>query len=62
MADYVISAVDTMEMFGTLIGKKYMDGKWKSCYADSEKYPLFSAVQMAFDVESGAYEGKEYQA
>ncbi len=58
LADYVISAVDTMEMFGTLIGKKYMDGKWKSCYADSEKYPLFSAVQMAFDVEAGAYEGK----
>ena len=27
LADYVISSVDTMEMFGNLIGKKYMDEK-----------------------------------
>ncbi len=57
-ADYVISSVDTMEMFGRLIGKKYMDAKWQSCYADSEKYPLFSAVQAAFVVDQGAYDGK----
>lgn len=57
-ADYVISAVDTMEMFGTLVGKKYMDEKWQSCYADSEKYPLFSAVQMAFAVDAQAYKEK----
>ena len=57
-ADYVISSVDTMEMFGRLIGKKYMDAKWQSCYADSEKYPLFSAVQAAFAVDQGAYDGK----
>lgn len=57
-ADYVISSVDTMEMFGRLIGKKYMDAKWQRCYADSEKYPLFSAVQAAFAVDQGAYDGK----
>ena len=57
-ADYVISAVDTMEMFDRLIGKKYMDAKWQSCYADGEKYPLFSAVQAAFAVDQEAYDGK----
>ncbi len=58
LADYVISSVDTMEMFGNLIGKKYMDAKWRSCYEDKEKYPLFSAVQAAFAVDQEAYEGK----
>ncbi len=57
-ADYVISAVDTMEMFEHLIGKKYMDKKWRSCYADCEKYPLFTAVQAAFAVERDAYHEK----
>ena len=58
LADYVISSVDTMEMFGKLIGKKYMDAKWQSCYADNEKYPLFSAVQAAFVADREAYHGK----
>lgn len=58
LADYVISAVDTMEMFGNLIGKKYMDEKWQSGYGDSEKYPLFSAVQAAFVVDQEAYHEK----
>ena len=58
LADYVISAVDTMEMFGNLIGKNYMDAKWQSGYADSEKYPLFSAVQAAFVVDQEAYQEK----
>ncbi|MDE6905206.1 MAG: NAD(P)/FAD-dependent oxidoreductase [Lachnospiraceae bacterium] len=58
LADYVISSVDTMEMFRNLIGKKYMDAKWMSCYSDSEKYPLFSSVQAAFAVDQGAYDGK----
>ena len=58
LADYVISSVDTMEMFGNLIGKKYMDAKWQSCYADNEKYPLFSAVQAAFVADREAYHGK----
>lgn len=57
-ADYVISSVDTMEMFGNLIGKEYMDAKWQACYADSEKYPLFSAVQAAFAADRDAYDGK----
>ncbi len=57
-ADYVISAVDTMEMFAKLIGKEYMDPKWQSCYADMEKYPLFSAVQAAFMVDEEAYDDK----
>lgn len=58
LADYVISAVDTMEMFEKLIGKEYMDSKWQSCYADTEKYPLFSAVQAAFMVDKEAYDEK----
>ena len=58
LADYVISSVDTMEMFRNLIGKQYMDAKWKSCYADHEKYPLFSAVQAAFVADREAYNEK----
>lgn len=57
-ADYIISAVDTMEMFAHLIGKKYMNKAWRVCYADSEKYPLFSAVQAAFMADSEAYKEK----
>lgn len=58
LADYVISSVDTMEMFEKLIGKKYMDAKWKACYEDQDKYPLFSAVQAAFMVDRQAYDEK----
>lgn len=58
LADYVISAVDAMEMFDRLIGRKYMDAKWRSCYEDSDKYPLFSGVQAAFMVERQAYDEK----
>ena len=58
LADYIISSVDTMEMFDRLIGKKYMDAKWQSCYADNEKYPLFSAVQAAFVADKTAYDRK----
>lgn len=54
-ADYVISSVDTMEMFHRLIGKKYMDAGWRSCYEDREKYPLFSGVQAAFMADQQAY-------
>lgn len=57
-ADYVISSVDTMEMFDRLIGKKYMDKKWRGCYGDNEKYPLFTAVQAAFVVDQEAYAEK----
>ena len=42
-------------MFYRIIGKKYMDAKWKSCYDNSEKYPLFSAVQAAFMADKEAY-------
>lgn len=54
-ADYVISAVDTMEMFEHLIGKQYMDKKWKSCYLDSNTYPLFSGMQAAFITDRDAF-------
>lgn len=50
-ADYVISAVDTMELFDRLLGRQYMGKKWESAYADSGTYPLFSAVQAAFAVD-----------
>lgn len=55
MADYVISATDTMEMFSHLIGKEYMSKKWQSCYSDSKTYPLFSGMQAAFVVDRDAY-------
>lgn len=55
MADYVISAADTMEMFSHLIGKEYMSRKWQSCYNDSKTYPLFSGMQAAFVVDRDAY-------
>lgn len=55
MADYVISAADTMEMFSHLIGKEYMNRKWLSCYSDSKTYPLFSGMQAAFVVDRNAY-------
>ena len=56
MADYVISATDTMEMFDRLIGETYMDKKWKSCYTDSKTYPLFSGMQAAFVIDRDAYD------
>lgn len=56
MADYVISSVDTMEMFDRLIGKKYMDAGWRACYEDRDKYPLISGVQAAFMVDQQAYD------
>lgn len=56
LGDYIISSVDTMELFHHLIGKKYMDVKWQSCYGDIEKYPLLSGVQAAFIVEQGVYD------
>lgn len=59
MADYVISATDTMELFERLIGKEYMDAKWRTCYADSSKYPLFTAVQAAFVIDKEFYTEKE---
>lgn len=58
LADYVISSVDTMEMFEHLVGKEYMDAKWRTCYTENEKYPLFSAVQAAFVIDQEAYDGK----
>lgn len=54
-ADYVISAVDTMELFSRLIGEQYMDKKWRACYEDRDSYPLFSAVQAAFAADASAY-------
>ena len=37
----------TAKMFYRIIGKKYMDAKWKSCYDNSEKYPLFSGADKS---------------
>lgn len=56
LSDYVISSVDTMEMFDRLIGKNYMDKKWKACYGDSETYPLFSGLQAAFMADRTAFD------
>lgn len=58
MSDYVVSSVDTMEMFSRLIGEKYMDKKWRSCYENSDAYPLFSGFQAAFAADCSAYEEK----
>lgn len=57
-ADYVISATDTKELFGSLIDKQYMDANWKNAYSDSCKYPLFSGFQAAFSVDKSSYKGE----
>ncbi len=54
-ADYVISAVDTMELFSRLMGKRYMDKTWKKCYENMQDYPLFSGFQTAFSIDRQAY-------
>lgn len=54
-ANYVVCATDTMEMFENLIGKEYMDRKWKTCYENQGNYPLFSGFQMAFSIEKSVY-------
>lgn len=54
-AEYVISAVDTAEMFYKLLGEKYMNKKWRQCYEKQDEHPTFSGFQMAFSVEKNAY-------
>lgn len=54
-ADYVICATDTMEMFEKLVGRKYMNKKWRSCYNDEQNYPLFSGFQVAFSIDTKFY-------
>lgn len=51
-ADYVICATDTMEMFDKLVGRKYMNKKWRSCYNDEQNYPLSSSFQIAFSIDT----------
>lgn len=53
--DYVISAVDTMELFSALIGREKMDLVWKKPYENMEQYPLQSGFQLAFSVDQGIY-------
>lgn len=53
--DYVISAVDTMELFSALIGREKMDSVWKKPYENMEGYPLQSGFQLAFSVDQGIY-------
>lgn len=53
--DYVISAVDTMELFGKLIGRENMDSVWKKPYENMEQYPLQSGFQLAFSVDKAVY-------
>lgn len=47
-ADFVLLASDAAESFHKLLGTKYMGKNWKRCYADKEKYPVTSGLQMAF--------------
>ena len=56
LADYVICATDTAEAFGKLIGKSYMNKAWETCYRSREDYPLFSSFQMAFSIDSSAFD------
>ena len=50
-ADYVISAVDTSELFERLVGRENMDSAWKQPYADMERYPVQSGFQLAFSAQ-----------
>ncbi len=52
-ADWVISAVDTHFLFGTLIDEKYMPKKLKKAYEDRASYPVTSGFQAAFAIDSG---------
>lgn len=45
-------------MFYRIIGKKYMDAKWKSCYDNSEKYPLFSGADKSSTIWKRIFYGK----
>lgn len=54
-ADYVISAVDTMELFSALVGRENMDSVWGKPYASMEQYPLQSGFQLAFSVDEGVF-------
>lgn len=54
-ADYVISAVDTSELFERLVGRENMDSAWKQPYADMERYPVQSGFQLAFSADRKAY-------
>lgn len=54
--DYIICATDTMEMFENLIGKQWMDKKWKACFDNEQAYPTFSGLQAAFVIDREFYE------
>lgn len=55
-ADYVISAVDTMELFSRLVGRENMDSVWRKPYENMEQYPSQSGFQLAYSVDRKAYE------
>lgn len=59
MADYVISSTDTFELFEKLIGKEYMDRKWREVYSDAERFPLFSGFQLAYAIDAGKFQEKD---
>lgn len=50
-ADYIISAVDTRELYTRLIGERYMNEEWRRAYADMDKYPVTSGFQAAFAID-----------
>ena len=50
--DYVICASDPEVTFGQLLGRKYTPAYLKKCYANGEKYPIFSSVQCAFEADT----------
>lgn len=58
-AEYVICATDTMEMFDNIIGRKYMNKKWRSCYNDEQNYPLFSGFQIAYSIDTKFYQNTD---
>ena len=54
-ADYVVSAVDTSELFTRLVGRERMDSVWKQPYDNTEQYPVQSGFQLAFSADQEAY-------
>lgn len=53
MADYIISAADTSETFYKLLDERFRNKAFAMCYENRKDYPVFTAFQAAFSIDSG---------
>lgn len=58
-ADHVISAVNTHVLFEKLIGRDYMDKRWRQAYDHPQRFPLSSGLQAAFAINTEQYPEKD---